>query len=298
LEFEYSVDMVEDVVRDYTGRRRRERISVTVPELPPRPPVLCPGCPHRAGFYVVRKVFGKQTVYCNDIGCYTLGYGEPLESCDLLLCMGSSITQASGIARVTGRRTVAYIGDSTFFHSGLPALANAVQAGDQITIIVLDNYTTAMTGFQPSLTTSNRPGPDGVPGGASGRAKEAGPLSIEEAVRGLGVEHLFSIDPFDVETAVAAVKQAKAAHGVSVVVSHAWCAVELRRARKGKAVPPLTIDQDRCEDCSLCIRVLGCPAILVTDRQHTIDQDLCIGCGLCAYVCQQGAIEAPITARK
>ena len=298
LEYEYSVDLVEDAVRDYTGRRKRERTSVMVPELPPRPPVLCPGCPHRASFYVVRKVFGKQTVYCNDIGCYTLAYGEPLDSCDLLLCMGSSITQASGIARVTNRRTVAYIGDSTFFHSGLPALANAVQAGDQITVVILDNYITAMTGFQPSLTTKNRGVGRSLPGRSEDRAERAGRFSIEETVGGLGVKEVHSIDPFNVDTAVAAVKQAKAANGVSVVVSHAPCAVELRRAGKGKTAPALTINQDRCQGCSLCIRVLGCPAMLVADGQHTIDQELCVGCGLCAYVCQQEAIEAPMAARK
>ncbi|MFQ5495310.1 MAG: thiamine pyrophosphate-dependent enzyme [Phycisphaerae bacterium] len=149
VEFEYTPDMVEDALRGYLKLDRRERTAVVVPELPPRPPVLCPACPHRTSFLLVGRVFGKRTVYCNDIGCYTLGYGEPLNACDVLLCMGSSISQASGIARTTRQRTVAYIGDSTFFHSGLPALANAVQADDDITVVVLDNYVTAMTaGFR------------------------------------------------------------------------------------------------------------------------------------------------------
>jgi indolepyruvate ferredoxin oxidoreductase alpha subunit len=223
-------------------------------------------------------VFGKRTVYCNDIGCYTLGYGEPLHSCDVLLCMGSSISQASGLARVTGKRTVAYIGDSTFFHSGLPALANAVKANDDVTVVVLDNYITAMTGHQPSLTT-----------GATEEA-DAG-FSIEAAARGVGARHVYSVDPFDCETTLAVLKEAKDAAGVSVVVSHGPCVVEARRRTKGTVKGALVIDQELCNGCSLCVRVLGCPAILVTDGEYRIDEELCVGCGLCADVCNRGAIQ-------
>ncbi len=283
-EFEYTPDLVEDVVREFVGRERRKRTSVSVPDLPPRPPVLCPGCPHRATFYVAGKVFGKKTVYCNDIGCYTLGYGEPLHACDVLLCMGSSISQASGIARMTGRRTVAYLGDSTFFHSGLPALTNAVQANDNITVVILDNYITAMTGFQPSLTTV-------PPASMEAQSTPSAGFSIEAAVRGLGVTEVYSIDPYDEDEAVEAFKKAKDGTGVSVVVSHSPCAVHDRRIRKGQAQAPFTIDQERCNACSLCVRQLGCPAILVTDGTYTIDADLCTGCGLCARVCQHDAIQ-------
>ena len=285
VEFEYSPDLVEDAVRDYLKLEKREKVSVAVPDLPPRPPVLCPGCPHRTSYYMVRKVFGAKTVYCNDIGCYTLGYGQPLHSCDVLLCMGASISQASGIARVTGQRTVAYIGDSTFFHSGLPALANAVQADDDITVVVLDNYITAMTGFQPSLTTSGR------------QANETAPFSIEEAVRGLGVNDVYSVDPFDEEATLEALKKAKNGSGVNVIVCHSPCVVNKARLSKGEKQPPFVIDQDRCNSCSLCVRVLGCPAILVVDEIYTIDQDLCDGCGLCARVCKHDAIQQTLSGR-
>lgn len=288
VEFEYSPDLVEDTVREYLELEQRTRPSVTVPHLPPRPPVLCPGCPHRASFYMVNKVFGKRTVYCNDIGCYTLGYGEPLQACDTVLCMGSSITQASGIARLTGRRTVAYIGDSTFFHSGLPALANAVQADDRITVVILDNYITAMTGFQPSLTTENQ-SPKQGPQGES-RTQEAKRFSIEAAVRGLGVREVYSIDPFDEEAARAALEQARKGSGVNVVICHSPCLVYQRRVARGERRAPFTIDEELCNACSLCIRLLGCPAILAADGRYTIDQDLCDGCALCAHVCQRGAI--------
>jgi indolepyruvate ferredoxin oxidoreductase alpha subunit len=280
LEFEYSPDLVEDAVRDYLKLEKRERTPVALPELPLRPPVLCPGCPHRASFYMVNRV-----------GCYTLGYGEPLNACDTVLCMGSSITQASGISRLTGRRTVAYIGDSTFFHSGLPALANAVQANDEVTVVILDNYITAMTGFQPSLTTDGQPSRESSRSPSRAADPEVDGCEIEAAVRGLGVREVFSVDPFDEEATLAALKQAKGGTGVNVVVCHAPCVVNERRMTRGKKRAPFTIDQELCNACSLCVRVLGCPAILVAEGTYTIDQDLCDGCELCARVCQQGAIQ-------
>jgi indolepyruvate ferredoxin oxidoreductase alpha subunit len=290
IEFEYSPDLVEDVVRDYVGMEKRKRVAASVPELPARPPVLCPGCPHRTSFYMAKKVFGKKTLYCNDIGCYTLGYGEPLHSCDVLLCMGSSITQASGIARMTGRRTVAYIGDSTFFHSGLPALLNAVQANDNITVVILDNYITAMTGFQPSQTTR----PPGKRGEATADTPDTSRFSIEDAVRGLGVKDVFPVDPFDKTPTLEAFRKAKNGEGVNVVICHSPCAVDRRRRERGEKRSTFSIDQDLCNACSLCVRVLGCPGILVEDERYSIDQDLCDGCGVCADVCVQNAIQATV----
>ncbi|MHC4695618.1 MAG: indolepyruvate ferredoxin oxidoreductase subunit alpha [Planctomycetota bacterium] len=295
--YEYSPDLVEDSVRDYLELERRPGESVTVPDLPPRPPVLCPGCPHRASFYMVRKVFGKRTVYCNDIGCYTLGYGEPLHSCDMLLCMGSSITQASGIARITGKRTVAYIGDSTFFHSGLPALANAVQAEDNITVVILDNYITAMTGFQPSLTTPAKGATGGMRAASEIPVEDVPRFSIEQAVRGLGVEAVFSANPFDAGAMRAALKEAKGCTGVNVVICHAPCVVYSRRLTRGKKPHPFVVSQEECDGCSLCIRILGCPGILLEDGVYTIDRDMCDGCALCADVCKHNAIQQMVAER-
>ncbi|GMR22863.1 MAG: indolepyruvate ferredoxin oxidoreductase subunit alpha [Acidobacteriota bacterium] len=268
-EYEYSPDLVEDAVRKYLQMESRPKRTLVVPDLPARPPVLCAGCSHRTSFYLTRKVFGKKTVYCNDIGCYTLGYGEPLESCDTVLCMGSSISQASGIARTTGERTVAYIGDSTFFHSGLPALVNAVQANDPVTVVILNNYVTGMTGFQPSPA-----------------------LRIEDAVRGLGVETVLSADPFDEEVALDALKTAKAGDGTNVVVFNAACVVNETKLGVHEARPAYVVDPELCNSCSLCVRVLGCPAIFVEDGRYVIDAELCDGCDLCANVCTRGAIHA------
>ena len=253
--FEYDPDLVEDAVRGYLDMEPRPAAASVSVDLPPRPPVLCPGCPHRASFYAVKKVFGKKTVYINDIGCYTLGYGPPLESCDLLLCMGSSISKAAGIARTTGERTVAFIGDSTFFHSGLAPLADAVEGGDDITVVVLNNYVTAMTGFQPSFATRN-------PIESTGHSRG---LSIEDAARGLGLGagEVYSADPFDEEAAICALTNAKEGKGTNVVVMNAPCVVNDKRLGTRSKRPVYEIDPELCNRCSLCIRTLGCPAICV-----------------------------------
>jgi indolepyruvate ferredoxin oxidoreductase alpha subunit len=282
---EYDPDLVEDALRAYLGLAKRERPAVPVPDLPPRPPVLCPGCPHRTSFYYVRKIFGKKTVYCNDIGCYTLGYGEPLHSCDLLLCMGASISQATAIARVTGERTVAYLGDSTFFHSGLTPLANAVASGDKVTVIVLNNYVTAMTGFQPSIAAqADAPSPP------VGDGRPSAGLSIEQAARGLGVQEVFSVDQFDEESTVAALRQVRTGDGVNVVIFNSACVVHEKQLGVYRKRRQFAIDQEACTQCSLCIRMLGCPAIHVHEERFYIDENLCEGCGLCVRVCKQHAI--------
>jgi indolepyruvate ferredoxin oxidoreductase alpha subunit len=280
VEFEYNPDLVEDAVRSYMGLEKRPQRGFDAPPLPARPPVLCPGCPHRASFYMVKKVFGKRTVYSNDIGCYTLGYGPPLDACDLVLCMGASITQASAIARTTGKRTVAFIGDSTFFHSGLPGLANAVQNGDDVTVVVLNNRVTAMTGFQPSFAV-----------GEDDWGKSAPGLSIAKAARGLGVEEIYTIDPFDEESALPALRKAKAGEGVNAVICDSPCVVHGKRLGVPTRHEPYTIDQELCNQCSLCVRLLGCPAIHVDGDLYTIDPDLCDGCGLCLRVCKHEAIK-------
>jgi indolepyruvate ferredoxin oxidoreductase alpha subunit len=290
VEFEYTPDLVEDAVRQYLNLEKRQPQSVTVPPLPPRPPVLCPGCPHRASLSLTRRIFGKKTVYCNDIGCYTLGYGEPLDACDVVLCMGSSISQASGIARVTGRRSVAFIGDSTFFHSGLPPLANAVQADDAITVVILDNYVTAMTGFQPSLTTGEQAAKRDTP-----NDPQTPRFSIEATVRGLGVTEVHSVNPFDDEKTIAALRKARDGTGVNVIVCHAPCAVHEGKLKAAAERVPVEVDQEVCNACSLCVRLLGCPAIHIEDGKYVIDSALCDGCGVCADLCQQDAIHPAST---
>jgi len=184
---------------------------------------------------------------------------------------------------MTGKRTVAYIGDSTFFHSGLPALANALKANDEITVAILDNFVTAMTGFQPSPTS-----------GGSAAAADGEPTrpSIVDAVRGLGVRDFWAVDPFEEDAALAALKRAKGGSGVNVIVFQAPCVVNEARARKEEKRAPFEIDGNACNACSLCVRVLGCPAILISNGEYVIDPDLCDGCELCARVCGHDAIRS------
>lgn len=285
LEFEYTPEIVEDGIRKYLNLNERRKRVVTIPELPDRPPVLCPGCPHRTSFFLARKVFGKKTVYVNDIGCYTLGYGEPLHCCDVLLCMGASISQASGIARTTGERVVAFIGDSTFFHSGLPALANAVNNDDNITVFILNNYVTAMTGFQPTVAARE----DGFAKYA-GNGQDPMGISIGAAVLGVGVKDMYSVDPFDEKHTVEVFKKAKSGKGVHVVICNSPCVVFENKIRPEAKRETYTVDQNLCNGCSLCVRVLGCPAIYIEDGKYYIDPHLCDGCDLCAQVCNHDAI--------
>ncbi len=203
------------------------------PQVAPRPPVLCPGCPHRSTFFAVRSAFGDEHLYFNDIGCYTLGFGEPLETADALLCMGAGFSLAAGVSRVTGQRTVGFVGDSTFFHSGIPPLLNAIKEDVNMVAVILDNEVTAMTGFQESPA---------MPGN---------PASIEAVVRALGARHVETVDPADLPSAIAAFERARDATGVSVVVARHPCPVHT--ARQTGVAPHgsvrYEIDQDRCRVC-------------------------------------------------
>jgi len=179
-----------------------------------RPPTLCPACPHRFTYFAARRAFGDEQLLFNDIGCYTLGYGPPLDTSDALLCMGAGFTLAAGVSRVTGERTVGFLGDSTFFHSGMPALLNAIKEDVNMVAVILDNQVTAMTGFQQSPTVDLPP---------------EGPLtrrvSIEGIVRALGARHVETISPSDLGASIAAFERARDAQGVSVIVAEEPCPI-------------------------------------------------------------------------
>jgi len=255
--------------------------SVVAKDLPARPPVLCAGCPHRASFYIMKKVGGENAVYPTDIGCYALGIAAPLGIGDMLVCMGSSISTAQGISRATGRTVLATVGDSTFFHATIPGLVNAVYNNAKVTLVVLDNVTTAMTGHQPHPGT-----------GVTGMGSPAEKISIEKLAEGCGVKYVKVISPFRMKEATEALKGAVKHDGPSVVVFRAPCALrEVRqKRRKGIGVLPATIT-DKCTHCQACVKLLGCPALIVEDGKVRINEGLCVGCGLCASVCPYDAIE-------
>jgi indolepyruvate ferredoxin oxidoreductase alpha subunit len=249
--------------------------------LPSRPPILCAGCPHRASFYVINKVGKDEAVYPTDIGCYALGIAPPLSVGDLLICMGSSVSTAQGISRVTGRNTIAIMGDSTFFHAAIPGLTNAVYNNSKITLVVLDNATTAMTGHQPHPGT-----------GITGLGDHSEKVHIEKVAEGCGVKYVKVVDPFKTKEATRILEQALQQSGPSVVIFRAPCVLEVARKRRraGAEITPFKIT-DKCTNCMACVALLGCPALGVEDSEVSIDESLCTACGLCASLCPFKCIE-------
>ncbi|ACL06710.1 Indolepyruvate ferredoxin oxidoreductase, alpha/beta subunit [Desulfatibacillum aliphaticivorans] len=251
-----------------------------LPEIPARPPNLCAGCTHRAVFYEVKKAAeDMEIMHPTDIGCYTLGVLPPLSSADFLICMGSSISTGCGFSKFIDQKVVTYIGDSTFFHSGVPGLINAVHNNHNVTMVILDNGTTAMTGHQPN------PGVDRDAMGQEGYNR----ISIENVVKGLGVESVTVIKPYKVQKSVDAIKEALAYQGVSVIIAQELCPL-YAKALKRPVKKPFRIDMEKCKDHRLCVDALGCPAMYVENNKVAINAEQCIGCAVCAQVCPEHAI--------
>ena len=263
------------------------------PDLPVRPPVLCAGCPHRGAFYAVKQAMkGKKTVYCGDIGCYTLGNAMPLDMTDTCLCMGADITMAQGFYHnEPDRYCFSFIGDSTFFASGITGVVNAVYNQSHQTICILDNSTTAMTGHQPHPGT-----------GVTMMGEIVEKISIEKILEGIGVSPIIQVNPFDQKAAVEAVQKASEAPGVSAIIFKAPCIAIAQKVGWEKP-HALSVDTAKCIGCRKCINELGCPALSVVSirpsdysttsggkRLVEIDKSLCTGCSLCSQVCPVGAI--------
>jgi indolepyruvate ferredoxin oxidoreductase, alpha subunit len=250
-----------------------------LPELPQRPPTLCAGCSHRASFYAIKKAAeGLETIFPTDIGCYTLGFLPPLSSGDFLICMGSSVGTSCGFSQVTDKKVISYIGDSTFFHSGIPGLVNAVFNNHNFTLVILDNGITAMTGHQPN------PGVDMSQMNLEGYGR----ISIENVVKALGVEHVAKIRPFRVKKSINTIKEALAFKGVSVIISEEMCTLYAKSIKQlhGKA---FTIGE-KCKNHRDCINNLACPAFFLKNDKVCIDPDMCVGCSVCAQICPEHAI--------
>ena len=246
-----------------------------LPELPVRPPVLCAGCPHRASFYAVKQAMkGKKTIFCGDIGCYTMGNALPLDMVDTCLCMGAGLGIAQGVGHIEPDTSCfAFVGDSTFFAAALPGVVNAVYNQAAMTLIVLDNSTTAMTGHQPHPGT-----------GHTMMGEVVAKVSIEAVLRGIGLDFVETVNPLDLQAAVAAVKMAAVQPGVKAIIFKYPCIAVTRPQGC------MTVDRAACIGCRRCIRELGCPALIIRDGQVTIDAALCTGCGLCSQVCPAEAI--------
>ncbi len=280
---ELSPEKVEEIICRFAGIEFK---AFQPPAVAGRRPTLCAGCPHRASFFAIKKA-APRGIYTSDIGCYTLGLN--LGAVDTVLCMGAAISQASGFYQAYKNEkkrpdVVATIGDSTFFHAGVPALIDAVVQQNKFVLVILDNRTTAMTGSQPTPST-------GI--GACGEPLDT--VDIEALVKGCGVKFCKLGNPYEVKQFTALVKEAivySRQHGPAVVISRYPCVIDL--ARKGEMAEFIPVEvADSCDGCGYCIKHFECPALIYHDDQDekyvTIDPLLCIGCGVCLAVCPKGS---------
>ncbi|MBU1040784.1 MAG: indolepyruvate ferredoxin oxidoreductase subunit alpha [Proteobacteria bacterium] len=284
---EFNVGMVESALRGVLGLPAKT-VPVCTPSagdpaeanacgpLSNRPPNLCAGCPHRAAYVAVRKVYGDSAIYSSDIGCYTLGILPPLRAADFLVCMGSSISAGSGAAKAAGQDVVAFIGDSTFFHSGITGLVNALFNQHNLLVCILDNRTTAMTGHQPN------PGVD-----KTNLGDNLVRIDIEKLLTGLGIEHFRKVNPLNHKATLKAIEELKALKGVRVLLAEEPCPLFARRAY-GKKQTQVAYVAEACGEkgeCGDCLDTLACPAFYKDGGKVAIDPLLCSGCMLCLQLC-------------
>ena len=273
---ENTRDSVEGMLSKFLGWEREESAALPKPpELPVRPPVLCAGCPHRASFYAVKEAMkGKKTIFCGDIGCYTLGNAMPLDMVDTCLCMGAGVNIAQGVGKIEpDKHCFAFVGDSTFFASAITGVVNAVYNQANMTLIVLDNSTTAMTGHQPHPGT-----------GRTMMGEVVEKISIEQVLRGIGVTAVETVDPLELEKAVACVRDMAGREGVKAIIFKSPCIAVTKPAGA------MRVNAEACVSCKKCLNALGCPALTLREGKAFIDNGMCTGCELCAQVCPVNAI--------
>ena len=281
--FEYSPNIILEGLNKVVKKKldKKEAYKPNIP-LPARPPTLCPGCPHRAAYYAVKKAgenLNLDVIYPTDIGCYTLGIESPYETADYLLSMGSSIGTSCGFSKSVDQNIVSFIGDSTFFHAGIPPLINAVHNKDKFVLVILDNRTTAMTGGQPH---------PGLP--LDGMGDPAPEISIENIVAAVGVQFLEVINPLNIKKSQKIFQDALKFDGVAVVISKYPCML-IKGAKEKKSIV-VEVNQDKCDECLDCLSELTCPAIyLEDDGSVNIDSSACRGCTVCKQICDKKAIK-------
>ncbi len=282
---ENSRDNVREAIAAFLQLEEQEKTPATgsgqnmsseaAPPLPVRPPVLCAGCPHRASFYAVKTAMkGKKTIFCGDIGCYTLGNAMPLDMVDTCLCMGAGLGISQGVGRIEPDTSCfAFVGDSTFFASAITGVVNAVYNQAEMTLIILDNSTTAMTGHQPHPGT-----------GHTMMGEVVQKINIEAVLKGIGLTVVETVDPLDHKASVECVKRVSGEPGVKAIIFKSPCIAVT------KPSSPLKVDWEKCIFCKKCIRELGCPALTTENEKIYIDASLCTGCTLCSQLCPTGAI--------
>lgn len=270
---EFSTDLVTDILSKFfkININKEQAKNIIVPV---RMPLLCAGCPHRSTFYAIKKVTRGKAIFPSDIGCYTLGYPRPLQTVDTCIAMGASFGIACGFAKSLNEPIVATLGDSTFFHAGIPPLINAKYNNSKIVAVILDNLTTAMTGHQPHPGTQ-----------LTAMGDPAGSVSIEKLISGMDIP-VEVVSAYDIKSMEEALKRALESEKVYVIVSRAPCVLLKNREKR----PVYHVEASMCRACKACIKLSGCPALEFKDGHSNINPTICTGCGLCAYICPVEAI--------
>ncbi len=285
---EYRTELVENAILRLQGKkpisldRFNDKILSTVHV--ERKATFCPGCPHRATFYSVKKVSPSNSVYGGDVGCYVIGVFKPFETQAWLISMGAGPGITHGISKVSGQKCIAFVGDSTFFHGAMPQIVNLVYNNSDTLVIALDNRITAMTGHQPNPST-----------GINGMGDDSQVLKIEEIVKAMKVKNVGVVNSFNLNQCKTKVKEYLGRKGPSVIVSRGDCRLKFMRnaRRQGIKVPVFEIDKDKCSQCGECLYNFGCPAIQREGLKGDffIDSDLCWGCSVCSQLCPEKAIK-------
>ena len=270
---EFSTDLVTEILSKFLRINITKEQSKCVP-VPVRMPLLCAGCPHRSTYYAIKKVTRGKAIFPSDIGCYTLGYSRPLQTVDTCIAMGSSFGVACGFAKTVKEPIVATLGDSTFFHAGIPPLINAKYNNSKIVAVILDNLTTAMTGHQPHPGTQ-----------LTAMGEPASPVSIEKLISGMDIP-VEVVDAYNVKSIEEALKRAIESQTVYAIISRGSCVLLKGLEKK----PVYMVDVSKCRSCKACIKLSGCPALEFKDGHSYVNPILCTGCGLCAYICPVEAI--------
>jgi len=270
---EFSTDLVTEILSKFLRINITKEQSKCFP-VPVRMPLLCAGCPHRSTYYAIKKVTRGKAIFPSDIGCYTLGYSRPLQTVDTCIAMGSSFGVACGFAKTVKEPIVATLGDSTFFHAGIPPLINAKYNNSKIVAVILDNLTTAMTGHQPHPGTQ-----------LTAMGEHASPVSIEKLISGMDIP-VEVVDAYNVKSIEEALKRGLESETVYAIISRGPCVLLKGLEKK----PIYRVDVTKCRSCKACIKLSGCPALEFKDGHSYVNPTLCTGCGLCAYICPVEAI--------
>ena len=273
--FTYCGEYFQSLVAEKILGEKKKYIACNA-DIPGRPPVLCPGCPHRGLFYALKK---ENVMVSGDIGCYTLGALAPLGAMDTCICMGASISSLHGHNKArkdSAKKSVAVIGDSTFVHSGITGLIDIAYNKGNSTVIILDNRITGMTGHQQNPTT-----------GYTLKGEKTVAVNLEELAKAVGINRVRVVDPYNIAETEKAVKEELAVDEPSLIISRRPCTL----LKYVKHDPPFEVDAEKCRGCKACMKI-GCPAISIKNKKSVIDFTQCVGCGVCTQMCKFDAIKA------